>query len=590
MANTPDKTGSDKPAPKPLDIMSRNIWALEPGYHKAPLETAADAVKKMVAETKAPTQGQPPAQQAGEKESPVTQEAAADQPDQSQPEASRAAAPDEPARPLAKMTPSFAVAANLPFHILTRTAYAAPSREAPDPHAEREERLIADAKDPATTANTFSAQRIAANSALAASKNHNNDRDEAKDEEKERRDRFLDLMLTNPLYASLYECVSTDLENIKADIGAVDAQIAQRRETSFALQMQIDGAKAEMTQIRAEMQGLAKESAELRQKRDNAATAYTQAENDYKEALKTSNPEQEAALKQQAMEQNKDVVRKAYEEAGLRAEFDVLQRAQQGDKTITPREIESANDKILAKNMTADPEAAVVKYLQKTNPDHPYLQTAEAKKIIMDQARLDLGHAQYDYAQKREDMTDRRIAFLNTRLESLDQKIKTLQEAKDKNDEELRKLIKAREHLAKMQERAQEYKNKLDDPAFQERLRKGDPEAQKELERLDKEYRAQSYGQRFGQRRWWENQQTAQSGAPAADTSASSPPRTTTDSAAGLVGGSALAQADGSAKGAFNRAAPNATPAAAPEPDATLIASADQQQKRQQFTATGLNA
>lgn len=599
MANTPDKTGSNKPAPKPLDIMSRDLWTMTPGYHKAPLDAAADAMK-VAAETRAPAQAQPPAQKAQEqpqeKESPAAQEAAAAQPDQSQPEGPRAAAPENPVPALAKMTPSFAVATNLPFHILAQTAYAAPSRESPDPQAEREARLIADAKDPATTVNTFLAQRIAATSAMAASKKHNDDRDEAKNEEKEqkRRDRFLDLISTNPLYASLYERVSTDLENIKADIGAVDAQIAQRKEASFALQMQIDDAKAEMMQIRAEMQGLAKESKELRQKRDNAATSYTQAENDYKEALKTANPAEDAALKQQAMDQNKDVVRKAYEEAGLGAEFDILQRAQQGDKTITPRELESANDKILAKNMTADPEAALVKHLQKTNPDHPYLQTAEAKKIIMDQARLDLGRAQYDYVQKREDMTDRRIAFLNTRLESLDQKIKTLQEAKDKNDEELQKLIKTREHLAKMQERAQEYKNKLDDPAFQERLRKGDPEAQKELERLDKEYRAQSYGQRFGQNGWLDNQQTAGAGAPAAGkpstswTTSAAPPRTTTDSAAGLVSGSALAQADGLAKQPFNKAAaPGTPPDAAATPEAVLAANAEQQ-KRQQFAATGL--
>lgn len=586
MANTPDKTGSNKPAPKPLDIMSRNVWTMEPGYRKAPHDNAADTVK-VAAETRAPAQTQPPTQQTREKESPATQEAAATQPDQSQPEGPRAAAPEEPAPAPAKLAPTFAVATSLPFHILAQTAYAAPGRESTDPHAEREARLIADAKDPTTATNNFSAQRIAANSAIAASKNHNSDRGESKDNEKERkkRDRFLDLMSTNPLYASLYECVSTDLENIKVDISAVDAQIAQRRETSFALQMQIDGTKAEMMKIRGEMQDLRKESIELRQKRDNAATAYTQSENDYKEALKTAKPEQDAALKQQAMDQNRDVVRKAYEEAGIGAEFDIVQRAQQGDKTLTPRQIEFANDKILEKNMTTDSEAALVKHLQKTNPDHPYLQTADAKKIIMDQARLDLGRAQYDYAQKREDMTDRRIAFLNTRLESLDQKIRTLQEAKDKNDEELQKLIRVREHLAKMQERAQEYKDKLDDPAFQERLRKGDPEAQKELERLDKEYRAQSSGYRFGQRGWLEAQQTApQPGAPSA------PSRTSTDSAAGLVNGSALAQADGLAKQPFNKAASGtATPDSAATPEATLAATAEQQ-KRQQFAATGLNA
>lgn len=612
MANTPDKTGSNKPAPKPLDIMSRNVWTMEPGYRKAPHDTAAGTAK-VAAETRAPAQTQPqtqpPAQQTREKESPATQEAAAAQPNQSQPEGLRAAAPGGPAPAPAKLTPSFAVATSLPFHILAQAAYAAPGRESPDPHAEREAHLIADAKDNATISNGATAMRIAATSATAAGKGHqlSSERNEDSEEKERKRRNDLFLLLDTVEWATLAseahqmvfdikgslnsavqerEALQTKLAEIRRETAAVEAEIKTREETVVRL-------KEEGRDIRFKMRPLYEDYHDLRAEYDLKLAADKQRLGIDENGAVISDPMDEK-LRQQAWERNRDKVEALYKSRdksrGLEEEFKILEKSRNGEP-VDQKELERATEKVKSKNLPTDLDQAMLR----VDRNNEFFKTASGLRV-----RIRENVGMIDFATKMLDKNEKKLTHQLEKLEECKARRDKLKADGKLTEEQIKKFDDYIEVKKAQLKRAEDLEKRINDPEFRKAYDEGKiskeqmAELKSEFTQLRKDIKSsdddfnQFRKETFGSR-------PNPAGAPAAGkpsnswTASAAPPRTTTDSAAGLVGGSALAQADGLAKQTFNKAASGSTaPDAAATPEAALAANAEQQ-KRQQFAAAGLN-
>lgn len=600
MANTPDKTGSNKPAPKPLDIMSRDVWSMEPGYRKARPDAAAADTVKVAAETRAPAhiQTQPPTQQTREQESPATQEAAAAQPEQSQSEGPRAAAPGEPAAAPAKLTPTFAVATSLPFHILAQAAYAAPNRESPDPHAEREAHLIADAKDNATISNGATAMRIAATSATAAGKGHQfaSERDEDSEEKERKRKNDLFLLLDTFEWATLAseahqmvfdieqslnkaiqerEALQAKLTGIRRETAAVEAEIKTREETVVRL-------KEEGRDIRFKMRPLYEDYHDLRAEYDLKLEADKQRLGVDENGVAMSDPMDET-LRQQAWEKNRDKVEALYKSRGLEEEFKILEKSRNGE-SVDQKELEKAAEKIKSRNLPADLDQAMLR----VDRNNEFFKTASGLRV-----RIRENVGLIDVATRMLDKNEKQLTRELEKLEECKAHRDKLKADGKLTEDQIKKYDDFIEAKKAQLKRAEDLEKKINDPEFRKAYDEGKiskeqmaamknefTQLRKDIKSSDDDFnkfRKEVFGSR-----------PDPAGAPAADKSAS-PPRTSTDSAAGLVSGSALAQADGLAKQPFNKAASGSTATdAAATPEAALAANAEQQ-KRQQFAAAGLN-
>jgi prefoldin subunit 5 len=596
MVETLDKAGSQKPVS--VDIMSMSPPRLRtPGYQKAPGASVAatnptEQSPTTKADPKAQSEVQPaPASTATQQQ--AQRAAPADPLAQEQP-ASKAALSGI-VSPVSQVDPSILA---IPDTIQPFLATALPASAQPEtlvtPHADyqsaQEQRTLDDNRyNISSLPIGFQALLYASTRSMVSDKLHNNSEgnaEQTEEEQKKKKDRELFEFMTT--IDSMMDEVEENLRWINDSIKDVDTRIDTQRRNLSGIQADIklvtrdiETDRVERTEIRHILDKYSKNLSDDRQN-------FRNAEAEYKAAKETEDPERDAILKKNAMDENEPAVRKIYVDAGLAHEYDIIKNGQRN-----PKQLEAAQDKIREAGLSANPDTALVKYLQQNDPTNPYLQTADAKKIIMEEARLKLSHSQYEFrTEGRAKFLEVALDRLDGRIEKNEQKLAELRKQENTTQAEIDKLTAERERLLKMKEESEEYRDKLT------KLReKGDsPETRAELKAAETEYRSSIkpyvHDVFSGKRTSYSltNETTTNTQSANGELSSAEPSgfsRTSTDSVAGLT--ATLSQSDKMAVGAFTRAAAPAAPApVTPEAEQSLVATAAEPQRR--APAAGLHA